>query len=184
MLFRMGKRVAATRFAALIATICCLSACGVVGAGPDASTSAATSSSTGTSSGTGTGTSSGTGTGTSSSTGTGSSSGTGTGASSGTGTGTSSGTGTGSSSSTGTATLAWTAPTHNTNGTPLTDLAGYTILYGTDANNLTNTINVPSPSTTTYEISNLSHGTYYFEIVAYASGDVESPPSNVGSITI
>ena len=144
MLFRVGQRVAATRFAALIATLCCLSACGVVGAGPDASTSAATSSPADTSSGTGTGT----------------------------------------SSSTGTATLAWTAPTRNTNGTPLTDLAGYTILYGTDADSMTNTINVPSPSTTTYEISNLSHGTYYFEIVAYASGGVESPPSNVGSITI
>ena len=85
---------------------------------------------------------------------------------------------------TGAATLSWTAPTTNTNGTPLTDLAGYTIYYGTDASDLTQTIQVPTPNTTSYEISNLPAGTYYFAVAAYNADGMQSDLSSVGSKTI
>ncbi len=35
----------------------------------------------------------------------------------------------------GTATLSWTPPTQNTDGSPLTDLAGYRVYWGTSSGN-------------------------------------------------
>src|SRR5581483_12005001 len=63
---------------------------------------------------------------------------------------------------TGSASLKWTAPTTNTNGSALTNLAGYYIHYGTSASAMTKTITVSSPGTTSYTISNLAAGTWYF----------------------
>jgi len=83
----------------------------------------------------------------------------------------------------GAATLSWAAPTENTNGTPLTDLAGYTIYYGSQMGALTQSIQVPSAATS-YVIGNLAAGTYYFEIIAYSSEGIQSAPSNVVSLTI
>lgn len=101
---------------------------------------------------------------------------------------TSSATGSSSSStpavSTGSATLAWSAPTSNTNGSALNDLAGYHIHYGTSAGSMTQTVNVAGAGTTSYVISNLSTGTWYFGITAYTNTGLESPMSNVGSKTI
>lgn len=86
--------------------------------------------------------------------------------------------------STGSATLTWKAPTTNTNGSALTDLAGYHIHYGTSASAMTQTVNVPNASTTTYGISNLSAGTWYFGVSAYTNTGLESAMSTVGSKTI
>jgi len=85
---------------------------------------------------------------------------------------------------TGSATLSWVAPTENTDGTPLTDLAGYTIRYGTQADAMIHSIAGLSAETTSYEISNLAPGTYYFEVIAYTSVGTESAPSDVASKTI
>lgn len=84
----------------------------------------------------------------------------------------------------GSATLSWQAPTTNTDGTALIDLAGYTIDYGTSATSLTQQVNIPSASTTSYTFSNLAAGTWYFTIVAYTTDGSESPQSNVVSTTI
>jgi hypothetical protein len=84
----------------------------------------------------------------------------------------------------GTATLSWTVPTQNTDGSPITNLAGFTIMYGTSPSALTQTINVASPSTTTYMVSGLGSGTWYFVVQAYNSAGMESGPSNTGSKTI
>ena len=54
---------------------------------------------------------------------------------------------------TGSVTLSWTAPTENTNGTALTDLAGYWIYYGTSANALTKSTKVSNPGLATYVLS-------------------------------
>jgi hypothetical protein len=86
--------------------------------------------------------------------------------------------------STGSATLSWVAPTLNTDGTPVTNLTGYHIYYGTSAGALSSLIDVPGAATTEYEISNLSSGTYYFVVMAYNSMGLESAASNQATKTI
>jgi hypothetical protein len=85
---------------------------------------------------------------------------------------------------TGSATLSWIVPTENTDGTPITDLAGYHIYYGTSAGALTTTVTIANPTETSYVVSGLAPGTYYFAIVAYNSAGIDSPQSNTASKTI
>ena len=82
---------------------------------------------------------------------------------------------------TGSVTLDWVAPTENSDGTPLTNLAGYWIYYGTSANAMTKTVQVANPGILTYVLSNLSPGTWYFAITAYTTADVQSVESAVAS---
>ena len=84
----------------------------------------------------------------------------------------------------GTVTLSWVAPTDNTNGTPLTDLAGYHIHYGTTPDSLTKSIDLTGTGTTEYEVSGLTAGTYYFSISAYTAIGTESAESTVANKTI
>ncbi len=107
--------------------------------------------------------------------------------------GNSGGSGSGSSSSsggsssgttTGSASLSWTAPTTNNDGSPLTDLAGYHIYYGASADLLTSQIDVVGSSTTSYVVNNLVSGTWYFAVTAFNSVGLESDLSNTGSKTI
>jgi outer membrane lipoprotein-sorting protein len=81
------------------------------------------------------------------------------------------------------ATLSWDAPTTNADGTPLTDLAGYRIYYGTSSGNYSQNINVGN--VTTYTVDNLTEGaTYYFTATAYDAAGNESEYSNEDSKTI
>jgi hypothetical protein len=84
----------------------------------------------------------------------------------------------------GSATLTWAPPTENTDGTPITGLTGYHIYYGTSASALTTTITITSAAETSYVVSGLAPGTYYFAVDAYNSAAVDSAQSNVGSGTI
>jgi hypothetical protein len=86
-------------------------------------------------------------------------------------------------SSTGSATLSWTPPTSNTNGTTLSNLAGYRIYYGTSSSNLSRTIQVANAGVTRYVVPDLSAGTWYFAVRAYTSTG-ESANSNTGSKVI
>jgi len=86
--------------------------------------------------------------------------------------------------SNGSATISWLPPTTNTNGTPLSNLAGYKIYYGTSPTSLTQSAQIASPGITTYTIENLSPATWYFSLVSYNSANVESTPSAVVSFTI
>lgn len=84
----------------------------------------------------------------------------------------------------GSATLSWIAPTHTTNGTPIRDLAGYTVYYGTSPDDLIQIIDLPDPTATGYVLKNLTAGRYYFAVSSYTWS---APPSNrsaVESVTI
>ncbi len=83
-----------------------------------------------------------------------------------------------------TATLSWTAPTTNVDGTPLTNLAGYVIYYGNSASSMTQSVQITDPATTSTVISGLTPGTWYFDIEAVNSANVESPASAMASKTI
>jgi len=84
----------------------------------------------------------------------------------------------------GSAALSWVAPSTNTDGSPLTDLAGFTINYGTSLSALSQTIDVASATATGYTVQGLSSGTWYFTVTAYTSVGTHSAPSNVASDTI
>lgn len=84
-------------------------------------------------------------------------------------------------SSSGSATLSWTPPTSNTNGTALTNLAGYRILYGTSPSNLSRTVQLANAGLTRYVVSDLSAATWYFSVRAYTTGGAESANSTTVS---
>lgn len=73
----------------------------------------------------------------------------------------------------GTATVSWTAPTQNTDGSPLTNLAGYRIYYGTSATAINTVVDIPV-ATTTQRILTLPAGMHYFQMTAYNTLGVES----------
>jgi putative Ig domain-containing protein len=81
----------------------------------------------------------------------------------------------------GRATLSWTAPTENTDGSTLSNLAGYRIRYGTSATSLTQTIVIDNASVTTYVVEDLSPATWYFAVTAVNSQGAESTNSNVAN---
>ena len=85
---------------------------------------------------------------------------------------------------TGSAALRWTAPTTNTNGSALTNLSGYHIYYGNSPSSLATTITVANAGTTSYTVSNLKSGTWYFAVSAYTTSGTQSARSNVGSKSI
>jgi hypothetical protein len=84
----------------------------------------------------------------------------------------------------GTSELSWVPPTENTNGTPLSDLAGYKIYYGNSPTALTLSTELNSPTADTYVVTNLSPGTWYLELRAVSSSNLESAASNIASKVI
>ncbi len=84
----------------------------------------------------------------------------------------------------GSATLSWTPPTQNSDGTTLGNLASYRVMYGRTSSNLDQTVNVTNPSINRYVVENLSSGTWYFAVVAVNAAGVSSQLSNTASKTI
>ena len=86
---------------------------------------------------------------------------------------------------TGSATLSWTPPTENTNGSALTDLTGFIVYWGAAPGNYANSVTLANLGLTTYLVENLLSGsTYYFATTAYNSLGQESSYSNEGSKAI
>ena len=79
-----------------------------------------------------------------------------------------------SAAGTGSVTLSWTAPTKNTDGTALTNLAGYRVHYGTSAGSYTNSVQLPNKSLTSVVIEDLTPARWYFAVKAYNTSGVES----------
>jgi hypothetical protein len=77
----------------------------------------------------------------------------------------------------GSANMSWTPVTTNTDGT-VADVVGYRVYYGT-ANSLSPSTMVELGNQTTYLVSNLPAGTWYFGVRAYASNGTQSAMSNI-----
>jgi len=84
----------------------------------------------------------------------------------------------------GSATISWTPPTRNSDGSTLTNLAGYRIYYGTSSGSMTRSVQVANAGIATHVVDNLSPATWYFAVRAYSSSGAESAASNVASKTI
>lgn len=78
----------------------------------------------------------------------------------------------------GSVTLNWEAPTTREDGSPLTDLSGYTIHYGRMSETYDYEIKIENPGVVSYVIEQLSPGTWYFVARAYDSAGLESKISN------
>lgn len=79
----------------------------------------------------------------------------------------------------GAATLAWTIPTETVEKTALQDLAGYRVHYGKSESMLTNAVDLPNPSISSYVVEKLPPGTWYFAIRAVNASGSTSALSNV-----
>src|SRR5262245_25038065 len=78
--------------------------------------------------------------------------------------------------------LAWDAPLQ-ADGTPIPNLAGYKLFYGSQSGQYPTMI--PVGMVTTYTVTSLSAGqTYYFAAKAYDSNGTESAFSNEVSVTL
>jgi hypothetical protein len=85
---------------------------------------------------------------------------------------------------TGSALLSWAPPTLNVDGSPLTNLAGFKVYWGTSPGSYPNTVTLDSPGLTTYLVESLGSGTYHFAVTAFNSAGAEGPLSNSVSKTI
>lgn len=81
----------------------------------------------------------------------------------------------------GTAMLSWRRPTTTTEGTRLTELAGYDIYGGLNPSAFRLIAHIKSKQLTQCKITGLSGGTWYFVITSYTTDGTESVPSNVVS---
>lgn len=64
------------------------------------------------------------------------------------------------------ATLDWLPPTTNADGSSLSDLAGYVVHYGTRSRVYTSQVSIGNPGLTSYTLSGLVPGTYFFALTA------------------
>ena len=84
----------------------------------------------------------------------------------------------------GTAAVNWTIPTTNSDGSALTNLSGYRVVYGTSTDQLDQSVEISNATLTTYTVSNLTSGRWYFAVYALASTGAESDISNIATKTI
>lgn len=82
------------------------------------------------------------------------------------------------------ATVRWTPPTTNTDGSALTNLASYRIRYGTNRSSLDRTVLVDDPTRRTHTINSLGTGTWYFSVRAVNTSNIESTDSNIASKSV
>lgn len=85
---------------------------------------------------------------------------------------------------TGQAVVSWTPPTQNTDGSALTNLAGYRVLYGQSSSALNQSIEISNASMTSYTVTGLAVGAWYFAVTARSTSGAESAQSSVATKTI
>ena len=86
--------------------------------------------------------------------------------------------------SAGSAQVSWVAPTKNTDGSALTNLAGFKVYYGTSTSSMTQSATLNDVSARSVSIGSLIPATWYFKVRVLNSSQVESADSNVASKTI
>jgi hypothetical protein len=82
---------------------------------------------------------------------------------------------------TGSATLTWNPPTQNTDGSPLTNLAGYRVYWGSAQGSYPNSVTISNPGLSSYVVEQLTPATWHFVLTAVNSAGVESGYSNAAS---
>lgn len=82
------------------------------------------------------------------------------------------------------ATVSWSVPILNTDGTSLTDISGYRVYYGTSAEDLSQSILISGPGITSHVVSGLAPGTYYIAVATLNSVGVASDLSTPASATV
>lgn len=81
--------------------------------------------------------------------------------------------------------LSWIATTANADGTPLTDLTGYNVYQGNSPTTLTKVTATPVPAgTTSYTITGLGVGTWYFAITAISASEGEGAWTLSNSVVV
>ena len=86
----------------------------------------------------------------------------------------------------GSATLSWTPPDQNTDGSPLPprDIAAFRLYWGTSEGTYTNSVTVEGTGVLTYVVEPLTPGRYYFVATAINTVGQESSYSNMASKTV
>ena len=84
----------------------------------------------------------------------------------------------------GSATLTWLPPTENTDGSALTNLAGYKVYWGSSQGNYPNSTTLNNAGLTSYVVENLVPGIYFFAVTAVNATGAESQQSNSATKTI
>lgn len=85
---------------------------------------------------------------------------------------------------TGSASLSWAPPTTRTDGSPLTNLAGYNIYFGSSASTLTTKVAVTNPAATTFTIANIPAGNTFFAMTSLDATGAESLRTNTVNVLV
>ena len=80
--------------------------------------------------------------------------------------------------------LSWTPPTLSADGSPLNDLRGYRIRWGTQTGSYPNFMEVNDPNADNSTVNNLADATYFFVVSAVDVSGNESSFSNEVSIAV
>jgi len=85
--------------------------------------------------------------------------------------------------STGSATISWSPPSINVDGSAAGDIAGFRIYYGTSSSDLSHSVDVSGPTASSYVVSGLGAGTYYFAVSAInLSGQASDRTGSVSTV--
>jgi Putative Ig domain len=81
-------------------------------------------------------------------------------------------------------TLNWSLPTQNTDGSSLSNIAGFKVYYGTAPDALSQVMQFANPGLSSGTITNLAAGAWYFAVTVYTTAGDESAQTNQVTTTI